>query len=467
MPPNNEPDELAGSQTLPSSIVYDSNYVDPFEQNNNISCPLVSAGKREKKSSTLWTICPFILGNEFCERLAYYGLATNLVVYLQLRCGFSASEAATQTSNWSGTCYVTPLIGAWLADSYFGRFKTIAIFTFIYLIGMVTLCIHPAFLATKDHESPEPLHQFAFFLGLYIVALGTGGIKPNVSAFGADQFDEQDPQDMAEKKSFFNWFYFAINLGSLLASLVVVYIQENISWTIGFAIPAVALAVASFMFWAGRYKYKFSQPKESPLERLMKIMWTATIAPRSREVEGDAFEEGSWVDRWLDRAVQCGKYTVAQVLEVKLVVRLMPVFFTQIMYWAVYTQMSTVFVEQGEQMNRKVVGSFAIPAASLSTFDTVSIIVLVPIFDGFVYPMLERSGYRLTPLRKIGWGMLFAVFSMLCAAAVEYRRLQVYHEGHTLDSDSSHKTSVDMTVFWQTGQYLLVGASEVMASIAQ
>eukprot|EP00854_Cymbomonas_tetramitiformis_P017247 gene17247-20520_t len=426
MPPNNEPDELAGSQTLPSSIVYDSNYVDPFEQNNNISCPLVSAGKREKKSSTLWTICPFILGNEFCERLAYYGLATNLVVYLQLRCGFSASEAATQTSNWSGTCYVTPLIGAWLADSYFGRFKTIAIFTFIYLIGMVTLCIHPAFLATKDHESPEPLHQFAFFLGLYIVALGTGGIKPNVSAFGADQFDEQDPQDMAEKKSFFNWFYFAINLGSLLASLVVVYIQENISWTIGFAIPAVALAVASFMFWAGRYKYKFSQPKESPLERLMKIMWTATIAPRSREVEGDAFEEGSWVDRWLDRAVQCGKYTVAQVLEVKLVVRLMPVFFTQII-----------------------------------------IIVLVPIFDGFVYPMLERSGYRLTPLRKIGWGMLFAVFSMLCAAAVEYRRLQVYHEGHTLDSDSSHKTSVDMTVFWQTGQYLLVGASEVMASIAQ
>jgi dipeptide/tripeptide permease len=87
------------------------------------------------------------------------------------------------------------------------------------------------------------------------VALGTGGIKPNVSAFGAEQFNDKHPADMREKQSFFNWFYFAINVGSLLASLVVVYIQENVSWVLGFGIPTAALLLAVISFWAGRHRY--------------------------------------------------------------------------------------------------------------------------------------------------------------------------------------------------------------------
>lgn len=115
--------------------------------------------------------------------------------------------------------------------------------------GMIALTLHPLLLAPEAGEMPSVQANALLYGALYMVALGTGGIKPNVSAFGAEQFDDKHPNDVREKQSFFNWFYFAINVGSLLASLVVVYIQENVSWVLGFGIPTVALFLAVVSFW--------------------------------------------------------------------------------------------------------------------------------------------------------------------------------------------------------------------------
>jgi peptide/histidine transporter 3/4 len=175
-------------------------------------------------------VASFIIVNEFCERLAYYGFAGSLVLFFQTKMGMSNAEADIQVSvrillfsirwlfhrtcsytwyvcmgmciyhqysAWNGACYLTPLLGGYVADKYLGRSKTIISFSLIYLLGLVFVVL----CATPDFGYASPL----MFVAIYVVALGTGGIKPNVSTLGADQFDERYEQDRVEKASFFNW----------------------------------------------------------------------------------------------------------------------------------------------------------------------------------------------------------------------------------------------------------------------
>lgn len=471
------------------------------------------------RRSTLLTVCPFILGNEFCERLAFYGLSTNMVIYLTRVMGQESGFAAVQVSLFEGTCYLTPLLGAWLADSILGRYRTILIFSVIYFVGMVMLAL-TAFLpglTPPPDLYPNALQNAALYTSLYVVALGTGGIKPNVSAFGADQFDEADPQDRREKKSFFNWFYFSINLGSLLAVTVIVWIQENVSWAVGFAIPAVCMALAVAVFIAGSGRYKHIPPSESSFSRVFKVMWAAATARRRPSANSTATLDGApsfsfspaysageseaalrdpllrangGADAngmgdglpsqqnasWLDAAAEVRgpggalRFTRMQVDEVKLVVRMLPVFFATILYWTIYIQMGSFFVVQGSRMNRQVelpygLGVFTIPAASLSMINTVAIVVLIPMYDKLLVPALRRMGRPMTLLRRIGWGLAVCVVAMLVAAACESYRLKLYNEGKLI---GHHEDGVvDMSVWWQTPQYLLIGLSEVFTSIGQ
>ncbi|GBG00630.1 hypothetical protein Rsub_13284, partial [Raphidocelis subcapitata] len=242
--------------------------------------PLLEGGPK-KKRSTLFSVCPFILGNELCERLAYYGLATNLITYLTRIMGIDAAAAAIAVMVFEGTAYVTPLLGAYLADSFWGRYRTILIFSTIYLFGMVLLTLTSWLPGlTPGHGEDASWTQIGALMGsLGIIALGTGGIKPNVSAFGADQFDETHPQDKAEKESFFNYFYLAINIGSLIACTAIVWVQDSISWTLGFAIPAMAMGSAVLLFLAGSGRYRHVAPTESPMARVVKVV---AAAVRSR-----------------------------------------------------------------------------------------------------------------------------------------------------------------------------------------
>jgi dipeptide/tripeptide permease len=182
-----------------------------------------------------------------------------------------------QVMVFEGTCYITPLLGAYLADSHWGRYKTILVFSTIYLLGMICLTTTSWLpgLTPGPTEDASGLQCAVLMGALAVIALGTGGIKPNVSAFGADQFDENDPQDKREKESFFNWFYLAINVGSLIACTVVVYVQDQISWTVGFALPAAAMAMAVLLFLAGSRHYRHVAPTESPMARVVKVVAAA------------------------------------------------------------------------------------------------------------------------------------------------------------------------------------------------
>lgn len=449
-----------------------------------------------KPASKLLTVCPFILGNEFCERLAFYGLATNMIIYLTDVMGLDAGNAGMQVSLFEGTCYMTPLLGAWLADCYWGRFKTILVFSIIYALGMFGMAasaivpgLQPAHGEGHGEVQANVLQLTVFYGCLYVVATGTGGIKPNVSAFGADQFDDKIKQDRRDKQSFFNWFYFSINIGSLIACTVIVWIQ-GFNWGLGFAIPAVAMAIAVLCFVAGYRLYKHQQPMGSPITRVVNItllsircsigrMFRGKSAPppavatdeeeedngRTLQVSQTLFASAIEVARSeaaeedsLSRAGRLLGYSHEKTEEVRMVLRMFPIFLLTIMYWAVYTQMSSVFVLQGQHMNRNIdwgLGEFVIPAASLTMFNTIAIVVLIPIYDGIFNPLMKRIGCAFTMLQRIGWGMLAAALAMIAAAVVERHRMAALAAG------------TNITVMEQMTQYLLVGLSEVLASIGQ
>ncbi|XP_051212529.1 protein NRT1/ PTR FAMILY 8.2-like [Lolium perenne] len=459
------------------------------------------SGKPAVRSKTGgWRACPFILANECCERLAYYGMSSNLVNYMIDRLHQGNAAAATNVNNWSGTCYVMPLLGAFIADSYLGRFRTIAAFMTLYIAGLVLLTMSAAVPGMKPPECadchPTKGQNAAFFAALYLIAVGTGGIKPCVSSFGADQFDDADPREMRSKSSFFNWFYMSINVGALVASSVLVWLQMNVGWGWGFGVPAAAMAVAVVSFLLGSKLYRYQKPGGSPLTRMLQVAVAACRKSRvplpadasllhevasadgKAAIEGSRRLEHTEHLRCLDRAaVVTGDdsmvnpdpwrlCTVTQVEELKSMVRLLPVWATGIVMSAVYSQMTTMFVLQGNTLDPRMGPSFKIPAASLSIFDTIAVIVWALAYDRVIVPAVRRiTGHPrgFTQLQRMGIGLVISIFSMVAAGVLEVVRLRVAATHGMLDS----KDFLPISIFWQVPQYFIVGAAEVFTFVGQ
>nr|GEV50130.1 protein NRT1/ PTR FAMILY 8.1-like [Tanacetum cinerariifolium] len=419
-----------------------------------------------KKTTGTWKACPFILGNECCERLAYYGMSANLLLYFKNNLNQHSATASKNLSNWSGTCYITPLLGAFFADAYLGRYWTIAIFSMIYVLGMTLLTISASVSGLKPTcISKENCHATSTdiavtYLALYLVALGTGGIKPCVSSYGADQFDESDEVEKKHKSSFFNWFYFSINIGALIASTLLVWIQDNVGWGWGFGIPAVAMALAVLSFFSGTRLYRNQKPGGSPLTRIFQVIvasWRKrTIGvPDDKSVlyettDGKSTIVGSRkLDHtkdfsFLDKAAMelasdnvngsadpwrlC---TVTQVEEFKSIIKLLPI-------WA---------------------------TASLSVFDTLSVIFWVPVYDLVLVPFARKfTGHKsgITQLQRMGIGLVISIFAMLAAGTLEVVRLGIVKRHNYYDLKN-----MPMSIFWQVPQYFLIGCAEVFTFIGQ
>lgn len=441
----------------------------------------------DKKKTGNWRACFFILGNECCERLAYYGMSTNLVNYFIDRMHQGNATAAENVSNWSGTCYIMPLLGAFLADAYLGRYWVIAIFSMIYVIGMALLTVSASVNALKDTAA------FAF-VALYLIALGTGGIKPCVSSFGADQFDETDEKERVKKSSFFNWFYFSINVGALIASSVLVWVQTNVGWGWGFGIPAAAMAVAVVSFFSGSRFYRFQKPGGSPLTRIAQVL-IATFrkikvkVPEDKSILYETPDNASNIIgsrklehtdklRCFDKAAVPTETddikgtpsswrlcTVTQVEELKAIIRILPIWVTGIVFSAVYSQMSTMFVLQGNTMDQRLGPKLKISAASLSVFDTLSVIFWIPVYDKLIIPFAKKftgNPRGFTQLQRMGIGLVISIFAMITAGIVEVVRLNIVKEHNYYD-----RKTIPISIFWQIPPYFLIGCAEVFTFVGQ
>ncbi|CAL4996804.1 unnamed protein product [Urochloa decumbens] len=469
-------------------------------------------GRPAPRASTgRWGAAAMILVAELNERLTTLGIAVNLVTYLTATMHLGNAESANVVTNFMGTSFMLCLLGGFVADSFLGRYLTIAIFTAVQASGVTILTISTAAPglrpsqcvakdATCDRASGAQLG--VLYLALYLTALGTGGLKSSVSGFGSDQFDETNPGEKNQMMRFFNWFFFFISLGSLLAVTVLVYVQDNLGRPWGYGACAAAIAAGLVVFLAGTRRYRFKKLAGSPLTQIAAVV-VAAWRKRRLELPADpsmlydidvgkvaaAEEAGSGKKskrkerlphteqfRFLDHAAinedpasEPSKWrlaTLTDVEEVKTVVRMLPIWATTIMFWTVYAQMTTFSVSQATTMDRHIGPSFQIPAGSLTVFFVGSILLTVPIYDRLVVPVSRRltgNPHGLTPLQRIGVGLALSVVAMAGAALTEIRRLRVARESGQLAAGEV----VPMSVFWLIPQFFLVGAGEAFTYIGQ
>ncbi|KDO69968.1 hypothetical protein CISIN_1g021653mg [Citrus sinensis] len=254
---------------------------------------------------------PFIFSNEVCEKLAVVGFNTNMISYLTTQLHMPLTKAANTLTNFGGTGSLTPLIGAFVADAYAGRFWTITIASIIYQIGMICLTIS----AILPQLRPPPCEgeqvcqeankgQVAIlYVSLLLAALGSGGIRPCVVAFGADQFDETDPKQATKTWKYFNWYYFVMGAAILVAVTVLVYIQDNIGWGWGLGIPTFAMFLSIIAFLIGYPLYRNLDPAGSPFTRLLQV---CVAAFRKRKLTMVTDPKLLYENEELDAAISLG-----------------------------------------------------------------------------------------------------------------------------------------------------------------
>lgn len=331
--------------------------------------------------------------------------------------------------------------------------------------------------------SPPQLQVILFFFSLYVVALAQGGHKPCVQAFGADQFDEQDPIECKAKSSFFNWWYFSFCAGVLVALTILNYIQDNLSWGLGFGIPCIVMCLALIIFFLGTRTYRFRTPSDgkNPFIRIGEVFvrairnWHTIPAAISTEEEAqgvlphERIQQFTFLNKALvmpDGSKKDDRVcSIDDIEEAKAVLRLVPIWATSLVYAIVFAQISTLFTKQGVTMDRKITSSLHIPAASLQSFVTIAILIVLPIYDRILVPVaraITRKPSGISSLQRIGIGIFFAMLSMVAAAIVEINRLETAIEHGLVDTP---KATVPMSIWWLIPQYLFFGVADVFTMV--
>ncbi|GBF89822.1 hypothetical protein Rsub_02526 [Raphidocelis subcapitata] len=461
--------------------------------------PLIPHRKRRVASA-----CVCILGNEICERLAYYGLQTNMGLYLKQYIGYPAEQASQLLQIWKATVYLTPLLGAFLADAYMGRFWVILVFSCFYLIGLVGVTavnlipsMRPRFNALPDNGSFGPTRSMLWAF-LYLVALGSGGIKPCVSSFGGDQFNDGSKRERGWRSSFFNWFYFAINIGSLVATLVVVPVQENKGYGLGFGIPTIAMAASILLFIAGAVVklYTIVPPEGSPFARIYRVLRGAfanrklKLPAHHSELHEPAAGEKSAVKfrmphtkrmPGLDRAAIKGVdeaklVSVTEVEETKAFLYILPVFLCVCIWQMTYDPIFSLLPYPGDVMDRRM-GNFKIPAASISFANTFGVLFTIPLYDMVIVPLAVRMGRPISMINRILIGYVVQLAALLAAGFIEFGRYRMLDRTgiaarwEAASATNPKATPYDpefaqpMSIWWQFIPYFLLGASEVFTNV--
>ncbi len=345
---------------------------------------------------------PYIISNEAAERFSFYGMRTILVIfmakYLWLMDGkggtpMSNAEATEHYHAFAGWVYFTPLLGALLSDIFLGKYRTIIILSVVYCLGHAAL----ACMGMFGHS------QWWLFAGLALICLGSGGIKPCVSAHVGDQFGSRNSHLITR---IYNWFYFSINLGSFVSTLLTPWLLEWYGPHWAFGVPGVLMALATVLFWMGRNK--FVHVPAGGMKFFRELF--------SRE----------------------GLFALA---------KLIPLFLFVAAFWALYDQTGSSWVFQAAQMDRDFLGVHWLES-QIQAVNPILILTFIPLFTFVVYPAINRV-FRLTPLRKIGFGFMLMTATFALTALIQSW------------IDAGGKPSIG----WQFGAYALITASEIMVSI--
>ncbi|CAL1528966.1 unnamed protein product [Lymnaea stagnalis] len=398
-----------------------------------------------------------VLFVELCERMAFYGVNANLVLFCTSILDFTSNEATTVSLIFSGSVYLIPILGGFIADSWSNRFNVIFGSGLIYFCGLfLVLCAAIDYNSLFNDSSlivEVETRRIFYIIGLVLVALGTGGIKANVGLFGAQQVQDLGAQAV---QVYFNWFYWFVNAGGLIAFSAIAYVQQNISFTWGYFIPLVSILLSIILLNIARSHYIYKPGQGSVLATSFRVCGQACCR-KSPEIDGKRkiFDSA--------RTDYGGDYDNVTVDGVIAVLRVLPIFFFVIMFWAIYSQMQSTYFLQGERMDLNV-GGGQIPVAMLNVFNTVAVLLCIPILDRLIYPCFQRMGRPLRYMHRIGIGLILSALSVFVAGWVEIERKKVL--GFTQIVGDETFFAANMTVFVQVPQFMLVGAGEAFTNIA-
>uniref|UniRef100_A0A8C6NR80 Solute carrier family 15 member 2 n=1 Tax=Nothobranchius furzeri TaxID=105023 RepID=A0A8C6NR80_NOTFU len=418
------------------------------------------------------SIC-FIVVNEFCERFSYYGMKAVLTLYFLSYLKWDKDLSTAVYHAFSGLCYFTPILGALIADSWLGKFKTIIYLSIVYVIGHVIKSVGA--IPTVGNKD---VHIALSMLGLILIAFGTGGIKPCVAAFGGDQFDEDS---MKERQKFFSIFYMSINAGSLLSTVITPVLRGDVKcfgedcYALAFGVPAALMMVALAVFIFGSSLYKKNPPQGNILLQVcncigfaIKNRWNSSKSAPKRT-------------HWLDWAED--KYSKRLIEEIRMVLRVLVLYIPLPMFWALFDQQvqedsaqicTSCFYELQFKYQKQFSGNL-LSYILWIMLNALMILLFVPIFDLIIYPLVSlcRINIRFIPF-------LCRYPSVNCSARPEtcdslnlglldfgasYTFILLQESGTIVAKRMEDVEANNVHIAWQIPQYVLLTAGEVMFSI--
>lgn len=439
-----------------------------------------------------WTVAAV----EFVERFSYYGTSAVFVNFIQkplppgsntgagflknpgsgaLDMGQRASTGLTMFNQfWS---YITPLGGAWLADEYWGRYKTIQYSNVLAVIGHVILI-----MSAIPQVIVKPNVAIAIFaVGLVIMGLGTGGFKSNISPLIAEQYKDQKAYVRVKKNGLkeivdpatttariYIYFYFLINCGSICGSIAMVYSEHFVGFWLSYTLPTICYLLCPVILIAMKKHYKLTPPTGSVMGKAFKLIRLAIKhSPKKNTFKDEGFWERVKPSAFSQRGESAPawmSFDDAWVDEVKRGILACKVFLWYPLYWLAYNQMNNNLVSQANTMN---LGST--PNDIVSKLNPIFIVILIPLMDFFVYPGLRKMGVQLSPIKKITAGFALSSFAMVSACVIQHYIYTMSPCGNQINKLSKTRKDchADISVWVQAFPYGLIGMSEILASITK
>ncbi|KAL2081631.1 hypothetical protein ACEWY4_023484 [Coilia grayii] len=362
----------------------------------------------------------FIVVNEFCERFSYYGMRAVLVLYFRYFLNWDDDLATSIYHAFVALCYLTPILGAIIADSWLGKFKTIIYLSIVYAVGQVVMAISAIHDITDADRDGKPdnitIHVALSMVGLLLIALGTGGIKPCVSAFGGDQFEDHQTR---QRSTFFSVFYLCINAGSLLSTIITPILRgqecgihsQQKCYPLAFGVPAALMVVALVVFIAGSSMYVKTAPKGNIMLDVSKCICFA-IKNRYKHRSSQYPKREHWLDWASD------KYEKLLIQQIKMVLKVLFLYLPLPMFWTLFDQKGSRWTLQATTMNGDF-GFLVLQPDQMQTLNPILILTLVPITDRVIYPLIEKCGLNFSPLKRMTVGMFLAAMAFVSAAFVQ------------------------------------------------
>ncbi|XP_042493677.1 protein NRT1/ PTR FAMILY 4.3-like [Macadamia integrifolia] len=440
-----------------------------------------------------------VLGLQAFEIMAIAAVGNNLITYVFNEMHFSLSKSANIVTNFVGTIFLLSLFGGFLSDSYLGSFWTMVIFGFVEISGFILLSIQAHLpqlrppqcnVISEQCEPAKGIKALIFFVALYLVALGSGCLKPNIISHGADQFRKEDPKQSKKLSTYFNAAYFAFCVGELIALTVLVWVQTRSGMDVGFGLSAAAMALGMTSLISGTLVYRNKPPRGSIFTPIAQVLVAAFSKRKHICPSNSEMLHGSQTNvvnsrvsavnnsrnlrhtdkfRFLDKAcikIQDGFQTmespwrlctVDQVEQVKTIISVIPIFACTIIFNTILAQLQTFSVQQGSAMNTRLTSSFKIPPASLQSIPYIILIFVVPLYEVVFVPIARKFTGKdsgISSLQRIGVGLFFATFSMISAALVENKR-----------RSSAVNSKEILSIFWIAPQFIIFGVSEMFTAV--